>query len=348
MDNLAVIAFTEQGCQLACEIAQGLVASGLTAHASVAGPERFAESCGIQPYQSLSAWTEDAFANADALLYVGAAGIAVRAIAPHVKDKFSDPAVASIDERAQFVVPLLSGHVGGANDLARAVADIAGATPVISTATDVNGLFAVDEWARSRGLVICERAVAKEISAALLRGEEVGFESDFPVEGELPEGVHAVGEGAPCAVGFHVTLDETSAPFARTLHLVPRIITVGAGCHRDLPVESLEACIVAALDEAHVSPRAVRMLTSIDVKSDEPAFYQLAEARGWDLYFYSADELNAVPGEFTGSEFVRKIVGTDNVCERAAVCAGATLVSGKRPSDGATAALAVDAFTVRF
>ena len=365
MDRIAVIAFTEQGCRLAQRLAKGLIERGIACTASVSGPERLAEDFCIETYGSLTEWTAQVWPASDALLFVSASGIAVRAIAPHVRDKFTDPAVVSVDECGRFAVPLLSGHVGGANDLARAVAKICGGQACISTATDVNSLFAVDEWARKNGLIICERVLAKEVSAALLAGQSVGFASDFPVEGEVPEGIvrcdvaegvasrEASGasdapEDAVPAIGFHVALDEQSQPFERTLHLVPRIVTVGAGCHRDQSYEDLRAGVLEALDEAHVSLRAVSTLASIDVKADEKAMHELARNMEWDLVFYTADELNAIPGEFAASDFVKKIVGTDNVCERAAVAGGAQLIAGKRAAHGVTAAIAVASFKVRF
>ena len=115
----AVIAFTRRGTALGRSLADAL---GSTLHV----PARFAPEVGAEAYSSLEGWTAWAWARADALVFVGAAGIAVRAIAPHVRDKFSDPAVVSVDEAGRFVVPLLSGHVGGANELARRVAALTG------------------------------------------------------------------------------------------------------------------------------------------------------------------------------------------------------------------------------
>lgn len=344
MKSIALIAFTQKGCNLAREIARGLSAYARyeAARFSVSGPARFAEEAGVEAYDSLARWTAEHFPSDDALVYVGATGIAVRAIAPHVKDKLKDPAVVSIDEAGMFCVPLLSGHVGGANELARAIAAIVGGQAAISTATDVNGLFAVDEWAARNGLAIVERTVSKEIAAALLAGTPVGFRADFDLDWELPDGV-TEGE-AP--VGFVVSLDETAQPFPRTLHLVPRIATLGVGCRKGLEPQVFERVVIDVLREARVSPRAVATIASIDVKSDEQAILQLAESRGWNTRFYTAEELAAVPGEFPHSDFVERTVGVGNVCERAACAAGGKLIAGRHAQDGVTVALSVQEFSL--
>lgn len=331
METIGIIAFTKAGCALAKKLAEGLGQGAAT----VSGPARFAGELCIGSYESLEAWTAAHFGSDDALVYVGASGIAVRAIAPHVRDKFTDPAVVSVDEAGRFAVPLLSGHVGGANDLARQVAAITGGQAAVSTATDVNGLFAVDEWAARHGYAIVEREIAKEISAALLEGRAVGFESDF----ELADAPSGVVEGA-ADLGFVVSLNDTAQPFARTLHLVPRVVTVGVGCRRDTDPAVLESAVIGALAAAGVSVHGVAALASIDVKRDEPAIREFATKMGWETKFYSAEELAAVPGKFASSEFVERTVGVDNVCERAACAAGGLLVLGKQSGDGVTVALA--------
>ena len=136
----------------------------------------------------LRAWTALAWEASDALLFVGAAGIAVRAIAPHVASKAKDPAVVVIDEAGRFAVPLLSGHLGGANELAQTVARAAGAIPVITTATDVRGVWAVDTWARCEGLAVSNPEAIKRVSARLLSGGRVALYSDMPISGQPPEG----------------------------------------------------------------------------------------------------------------------------------------------------------------
>ncbi|MDY5662273.1 MAG: precorrin-3B C(17)-methyltransferase, partial [Coriobacteriales bacterium] len=306
--------------------------------------KRLADEVGLDSFDDLGAWTGERFADSDALVFIGATGIAVRAIAPHVRDKFSDPAVVSVDEAGQFAVPLLSGHVGGANDLAREVAAAIGARAVVSTATDVNGLFAVDEWARKQGLALVERQIAKEVSACLLDGGTVGFASDIAVEGALPSGV----EEGPHELGIKVGLDTADCPFAHTLHLVPRVVTVGVGCKRGTDAAALEAFVRGALANAHISPAAVARVASIDVKRDEEAVLALARTLGCEPVFYSAEQLAAVEGTFASSDFVKAAVGVDNVCERAAVAGGARLIGGKEAHEGMTVALGQDEASVRF
>ena len=339
MNSIALIAFTRAGCTLAKRLADGLAADGRYrgVACSVSGPARFADELGIAPYESLAAWTAAHAERDDALIFVGASGIAVRAIAPYVRDKFTDPAVVSVDEAGAFAVPLLSGHVGGANELARAVANLAGGQAAVSTATDVNGLFAVDEWAARHGLAIIERDIAKEISVALLDGRPVGFCSDIDVGDDMPYGT----VDGPADVGFTVSFDMAVQPYPRTLHLVPRAVTVGVGCRKDIPYETLRTSVAEALSAAQVPVQAVVTIASIDVKRDEPAIRQLAQDMGCELRFYTAEQLAAVEGAFSTSSFVHDTVGVDNVCERAACADGATLMAGKRAGNGVTVAIAV-------
>ena len=151
----AYLAFTEKGLALAQKLASAL--PGTVARCGHGGP-------------GLADWAAEQFAHADALIFVGAVGIAVRAIAPHCRNKAVDPAVVVLDECGHFAVPILSGHLGGANDLARALAAVCGAVPVITTATDANGVFAVDAWARHQNCAVLEPGRIKRVSSRLLAG----------------------------------------------------------------------------------------------------------------------------------------------------------------------------------
>ena len=203
----AYLAFTAKGEALARRLAEALPGS--------------VSRCGGDV--TLKGWTAEHFAQDEALIFVGAVGIAVRAIAPHCKSKAADPAVVVVDEGGNFAVPLLSGHLGGANALARALAKACGAVPVITTATDVNGLFAVDLWAKAQNCAVLEPEHIKRVSGALLAGQTVRYWSPWPVAGETPAGVKKA--DAPEAADFALTL----TPQGEALHLVPRIGVLGVG-----------------------------------------------------------------------------------------------------------------------
>nr|WP_207753332.1 cobalamin biosynthesis protein [Intestinimonas butyriciproducens] len=307
-------------------------------------PERLAPETGLPGYRSLGPWTGERFADSDALLFVGASGIAVRAIAPYVRDKFTDPAVVSVDETGRFAVPLLSGHVGGANDLARLVARRTGGTAAVSTATDVNGRFAVDQWAREQGFFLDGREGAKRVSAALLAGISVGMESDFPIQGPLPQGVV---EG-PAEAGIALTLDPEKRPFPHTVRLIPPVLHLGIGCRRGTPAATIAKAVEGVFRSRHLSLKGVAAVCSIDLKKDEAGLLAFCQGLGLPLTTYSAGELSAVPGDFTPSPFVHGVAGVDNVCERAAVRRGGSLIVPKQAGEGVTVAVSQVPLTIRF
>ena len=327
--NAAVIAFTRRGAQLGALAAEHL-------DASLHVPSRLAEELGEAAYSSLASWTTEHWSSCEALIFVGACGIAVRAVAPHVRDKFTDPAVVVMDEGGRFVIPLLSGHMGGANDLARTLAELTGAQAVISTATDVNGLFAVDLWAREMGLAVTNRQLAREVSAAILEGKPVGFASDFAIP--CPPGLSSRQE----ALGVHVTCLTGDGPFPRTLRLVPRCLVLGVGCRRGTEESAIARAVDAALQEAGLDPLAVQAAATIELKAEEPGLLAFCRNRNLSLRIYSAGALASVPGEFTPSAFVQSVAGVDNVCERAAAAHGGTLLLGKTARDGVTVAIALE------
>ena len=316
-NNIAWLSFTEKGRALALSLAAAL------------GGEVACTRDGI----GLSDWTAARFPTARALVFVGAAGIAVRAVAPHLVSKASDPAVLALDEGGRFVIPLASGHLGGANALAREIARVSGAAPVITTATDVNGVFAFDDWAREQGLAVADPGRIKAVSAKLLAGESVSVRSAFPIDGVPPEGVTLTG-----ADGADVWVDVRAHD---ALTLVPKALVLGVGCRRGIAAETLEARFAAFCAERGVLPEAVCAAATIDLKRDERGLSDFCLSHGWEPAYYSARELAAVEGSFAASAFVEKTAGVDNVCERAAVlCAGGRLLIGKTAGEGVTFALA--------
>ena len=320
----AYLAFTDTGLALARRLADALPGS--------------VDRCGSGGV-SLAGWTALQFAQSDALVFVGAVGIAVRAIAPHCRSKASDPAVVVLDECGRFAVPVLSGHLGGANDLARALAAVCGAVPVITTATDAHGIFAVDEWAKHQNCTVLEAERIKHVSSKLLAGQSVRFAAEFPVQGTPPAGVDPA--RTPAEADFALTL----SPAGDALHLVPRIGVLGIGCKRGTSAEALEAAFAVFCARHGLAAQAVTAAASIDLKQNEPGLLSFCQAHGWPVQFYSAAQLRSTPGQFTPSPFVQSVTGVDNVCERAAVLdADGSLFYPKFACSGVTFALACRPF----
>ncbi|MBQ6551725.1 MAG: cobalt-precorrin 5A hydrolase [Lachnospiraceae bacterium] len=341
--RIRLISYTGNGRDTAERAADILTAAGHTC-LRYALP-KFARE-GDEPLTvKASAWAEEAFREADALVFACASGIAVRAIAPWVRDKTTDPAVIVMDDHGHFVIPLLSGHIGGANELAQVLAEGLHATPVLTTATDVSGVFAVDVFAKKNHLAITDMKLAKDVSAALLAGQPVGFRSDVPWEGPLPMGL-TEGEAA---LGIRIGKADGEQPFEKTLALVPRRYAAGLGCRRGKPYEDLARFVAAQLEAAGVSEKELRCIASIDLKKDEQGLIELGEQLGVPFVTYTAEELQAVPGKFTVSEFVKAHTGVDSVCERAAVLASrGNLMKRKTAADGMTFALAEYEEAIRF
>ena len=197
--EIAYLAFTEKGRALAETLC------------AVLGGEVSCTRDGV----ALQEWTARAFPNARALVFIGAAGIAVRAIAPYLHGKASDPAVVAVDECGYFAVSLLSGHLGGANALTREIARICGAEAVITTATDRNGVFAFDDWARVQGLSVADPGRIKAVSAKLLAGKRIRVRSAFPIDGAPPAGVELPDDGE-ADVWVDVRRDRGLAAFCAT------------------------------------------------------------------------------------------------------------------------------------
>ncbi len=320
-------------------------------------------------------WTEEGFREKDALIFVGAAGIAIRTIAPHIKHKTEDPAVIVIDELGTFVIPVLSGHIGGANELANDVAAYIGATPVITTATDINGVFAADTWARRQGMRVLNPERIKDVSAKILSGNEITVGCEDEIEGELPKLVKLIKTTDISDIyrdksgKSYCTLKKTDdmefcnilpeidvlISYSRcdesiksgALILVPRILTLGIGCRRGTNLETVEKVFADFLEASGIYREAISAVASIDLKKDEAAIIELANRLGLELRTFSAVELSGAEGAFTSSEFVKSTVGVDNVCERSAVYAagnGAELLAAKYARDGVTFALAKKPF----
>lgn len=333
--KVEIICFTTRGCELARRISKVLDDCECGLYSKTGSDTK-----GLDHVPGLLRdWTGAAFRASDAIVFVGAVGIAVRSVAPFIRNKAVDPAVVSVDEMGLFAISLLSGHIGGCNHLTRRIAEGIGATPVITTATDMNGKFSVDSFAAERNMHISSLHVAKDVSSRILAGGFVGISSEFPVEGGIPPELTPADSGD---LGISISKRREHSPFDRTLRLIPRCHVLGVGCRRGTPVQGIEALIQDVLTEEDVSPRSVRAVASIDLKKDERGLLELCEKHRIPSVFFTPDELNALPDiGYSGSDFVRSATGVDCVCERAAIAAsgGGALIRRKTGRNGVTVAM---------
>lgn len=371
--KIGIISFTARGAALCALLYEKFQKAGDDCQAYV--PERFLRPewrrlSILKAAGTVTEWAGQQFEEGRALVFVGAAGIAVRAIAPWVKDKFSDPPVVVVDELGHFVIPLLSGHVGGANELAERIAGWLFAVPVVTTATDRNGLFAVDVFAARNKMAVTDREAAKHVSAALLAGEQVGFFDDVQdsaiwkemEDGQLPRGLcrkvqrwnvwvtvrepaWALDSGCASVPASDFRCASVPASGFSTpsfLRLVPRVVVLGLGCRKGIGEKVLSDRVARVLHEKGIDERAVKALATIDIKGREPAVLRLAEDWGLPIRTYSAEVLGQVKGSFSESEFVKEQVKVGNVCERAACAGGGRLIVHKQAGDGITVAAALE------
>jgi len=251
------------------------------------------------------------------LVFVMASGIVVRLIAQLIKDKAEDPAVVVVDEAGRHAISLLSGHLGGANQLACRVAELIGARPVISTASDLWGRTALDLWARDLALVAASRKALTRACARLVNEGSLRLYAEIPL-GPLPADLVAVAEPDQA----QVIVSWRTGPWpAGALLLHPRRLVLGIGCNRGTGREEIEAAVAEVLEQHRLAPEALARVASIELKRDEEGLLAFAEARGLEAVFFSKEALNAVCGA-ARSATVHRATGAWAVAEPAAILAG--------------------------
>ena len=271
-------------------------------------------------------WTASVFQPGNALIFVGAVGIAVRSISGLPKDKLSDCPVIVIDDNGQFVIPILSGHAGGSNKLAAILAEVLDAIPVITTSTDVNDTFSVDTFAVENRLNVINRDGIKKVSTKAIEDKKITLSiKNYPPKEKVDV----------------IVADETDKEYS--LLLKPKKYTVGLGMKKDKDLESVEQFFLKTIKDNNIDVSDIYAICTIDLKEDEAAIKNLRDKYRLPVLSFDKEILNKAQGDFDGSDFVKNTVGVDNVCERAAVVGagtGAELVLKKQAYDGMTIAIA--------
>ncbi len=269
-------------------------------------------------------------------------GAVVRVIAPLLKDKHADPAVVVVDDKAQFAISVLSGHVGGANRLASRVAEALGATPVVTTASDVNRTVPVDLLGKEFGWTIEDERNVTSVSASVVNEEPVAVVQTAGERnwwtGALPANLRPVSMAEAAGPGFNAALVITDGAVpeevrGKAVVYRPRSLVAGMGCDIGAAPEEAERFLLETLAKHGLSVKSVRALATLDRKRDEPAFRHLCAKYGWPLETFTKEELNAVVDLPNPSPKVFKYAGTFGVSEPASMLAAGRAAGNGGPGE---------------
>ena len=348
--KIAVWAVTPNGVRLTDRLADSLP------HADIYVSQNLAEkNTSHILFEKLSATLEKKFGQYTGHIFIMATGIVVRVLAPLIQSKTKDPAVVVVDDLGKNAISLLSGHIGGANELTYKIAQIIEANPVITTATDINDVPAIDVLAMENGLFIENPAAIKTVNMALLKKEKIGVHDPFnwftkkllsfesAAFQKLTYDINKLSQQSVIKNNAFVYIDDAINDLpSRVLILRPPTLVAGIGCNRGTDSEEISTHLKEVLESHRLAPTSLKCLASIDVKSDEAGLIAVAESLDMPLIFFTSEELNQVKGIKNPSPVVEKHVGVKSVCEAAAIKASqyGTLIVPKESTKNVTVAIA--------
>ena len=293
----------------------------------------------------LDSITKECFEKYDSIIFISSTGIAVRAIAKYLERKDKDPAVVVVDVCNKFSISLVSGHLGGANNLTISVAKLLNNTPVITTATDNMDILAPDVIAMNNNLIIDDLKLAKVIASRLVNNEEVYFKDDKNLINcpKIYTQVDNLRNYTLWITNRYKTVykskgEENFKVICNNsiLKLIRKDIVLGIGCRRNTDKDKMYEFVKLSLEENNLDLRAIALISSIDIKQDENAILSLKEKLNCDIKFFTKEEIASVEDKYEGSEFVKKTVGVSSVSEPVVELCGGTILVKKIKKDGMT------------
>lgn len=335
--EIAVWALTPGGLKIARKIV------GQMPHAVLMLSESIYDYTDAVCFQRLGPAVNQYFHQFQGHVFVMATGIVVRMIAGHLQHKTTDPGVVVVDDKGQFAISLVSGHLGGANALARAVATVTEGVPVITTATDVNHLPAIDTIAQTRNLVIENPDMIKAVNMAFLKSRKVVVYDPYNlINGMIPEEFVETQQRPKNDMAMIVVDDRIAGCRDNTLYLRPGVLSAGIGCNRGTSCEEIRQHLVDTCTANSLSLLSVQNLATIDIKKNEAGIRSLGNELGIPILFYNSLTLDQVGSIKNPSDYAKKYTGAKSVCEAAAIMASnnGTLIVPKTKTKNVTIALA--------
>lgn len=298
--KLAVVTVTEKGVRNGLRIKEKIDCDVFTI-------SKFMKEKTLLIENGLQNFFEKKILKYNTFLFITAAGIAVRTIAPFIKSKDKDPAVLTMDEEGNFIISLLSGHLGGANEAAKILGEITGAVPVISTASDVSGKIAVDTIALKINGKLESLESAKKVTSLIVAGKEVCIKVPENMENENPEGVILISNRKNIEIA----------------KIIPQNIVVGIGCKKNKEAEKIINAVKDSFEKLNLCEESIRIFATVDIKENEAGIISTAEYFGKELKIISREEIQKIENNFETSQFVKKSIGVG------AVSAPCAFIEGK-------------------
>ncbi|AJG99784.1 cobalamin biosynthesis protein CbiG [Clostridium beijerinckii] len=295
---------------------------------------------------SLKTITKEAMNNSEGIIFISSTGIAVRAIAPFLEGKDKDPGIVVVDLSCKYAINILSGHLGGGNELTYKVSEILNSMPIITTASDNLGLIAPDILAKENNLIIEDLKKAKYIAALLIDKKIIGIKDDYNII-KISNGYEKIQCLREDCIWITHCLksinneDVEKTDYSRILRLIKKDIVLGVGCRKGTTYEKLYDFVNANLIKYNLDIRAVSAIVSVDIKANEEGIIELAERINCPFKTFSKDEIKTVQDKYDKSEFVFKTLGITGVCEPSVDLAGAEVVISKIKHEGMTLAIGV-------
>lgn len=339
--KIAILSVTEGGKRMGLKLKRHLPESRLYVLSKF-----FKEAEDTLPIEpDLKTVVERLFPSIDYLIFIMATGIVVRSIAPYIVDKRQDPGVIVMDEKGQNVISLLSGHIGGANELTSKIASKIGANPVITTASDVQNTMAVDTLAQRLECKINNWQLTKKITAHIVNGGEVNIFSETPISFPLPINYHSVKnleEISSTAYGIYIGNKAIENIEENLLQLYPQNLIIGVGCRKNTLASAIFSEIEEALRKCNRRIEAVKKIVTVDVKAEEKGLKEVIETLGIPLEIIERQQILEIEKDFDISPFVKKTIGVGSVSEPCAYLGsqGGTLLLKKQKNHGVTISIA--------
>jgi cobalt-precorrin 5A hydrolase len=351
--RIALVVLTKAGLALALRLQRGLATDAQIYASPRAFPHRPHPS--ITRFATAASLLSELWVTYDQIVLFFALGAVVRLIAPLLQHKHVDPGIVAIDDAGRFAISVVSGHSGDANGLAQRCAEILGAIPVVTTASEVHNTLAVDLLAHKQGWQVEDPSAMTTVSAAIVNAEAVAIlqdcgELDWWANGRTwPDNlIHVTNPQEVSATRFAALIVITDRLIeglpqdVPTLVYRPPTLVLGIGCRRGVSFQTLETFVKGKLAEHQLAFQSVALLATADIKADEVALQMLVQRYGWGIETHAVTTLRTMTEVPNPSERVQRLVGTPSVCEAAAILSsnGGVLIVSKQKGEGMTMAVA--------